>query len=42
MMLILFSGAVSGSVPKIFANPAAMAVGLVILLGIFAWMKLKG
>jgi hypothetical protein len=41
MILVLFSGPVSGSVPVAFANPPAMAVGLVILVAIFAWMKVK-
>jgi hypothetical protein len=31
--------AVSGLVPAAFANPPAMAVGLVTLLGIFFWLK---
>jgi hypothetical protein len=41
MTLVLFSGAVGGSVPAAFANPAAMAVGLVLLIGAFVWLKLK-
>jgi hypothetical protein len=41
MILLLFSGPVSGSVPAALANPATMAVGLIILLGVFAWLKLK-
>jgi hypothetical protein len=39
-MFMLFSGPVSATVPAAFANPAVMAVGLVILLAIFVWMKL--
>jgi hypothetical protein len=41
MILVLFSGLVSGSVPAAFANPPAMAVGLVILVGVFVWLKVK-
>lgn len=39
MTLLLLSGAVGGSVPVEFSNPIAMAVGLVILLGVFVWLK---
>lgn len=41
MFLVLFSGPVPSSVPAAFANPAAMAVGLVILIGAFVWLKIK-
>ena len=41
MILVLFSGPVSGQVPAAFADPPAMAVGLVLLLGISGWLKLK-
>ena len=41
MILLLLSGPVSGNVPAAFANPAAMAVGLVLLLAFFAWFKFK-
>ena len=37
MTLVLLFAPVSGSVPGVFANPAAMAVGLVLLLAVLGW-----
>jgi hypothetical protein len=41
MTLLLSAAPVGGSVPAVFANPLVMAVGLVILIGIFAWLMMK-
>lgn len=41
IILLLLSGPVSGNVPAAFADPVAMAVGLVLILAYFAWFKFK-
>ena len=42
MILVPFSGPVPvGLLPAAFTNPLAMAVGLVILLALFAWLKVS-
>jgi xanthine/uracil/vitamin C permease (AzgA family) len=39
MAIVLFMAPVSGSVPWALANPVAMIVGLIVLAGVFLWLR---